>query len=66
MTRYLYAVTVTQPSVLGLVPYAVITATPEQVLVWLCTEGLAEEGTPERAEYDARLSDALRAAEVTL
>lgn len=62
MNCFLYAVTVTQQTALGLLPYAVITATSERVRVWVCTEGLAGEGTPERAELDARLGDAYRAA----
>lgn len=65
MTDFLYAVTVTTPTALGLLPYAVVTATPERVRVWLATEEELSPGSPEWAEFQARLGDALQAAGVT-
>lgn len=60
MTRYLYAVTVTQPSVLGLVPYAQIVVTAARLTVWLC-DG-ASQADAEWAEFDRHYQHATQLA----
>ena len=65
MNHFLYGVTVTRQTALGLMPYAVITAAPERVQVWLCSEEVTDPASQEWAEFQARLGDALRAAGVT-
>ena len=64
MTAHEYGVTVAIATPVGLMPYAVITALPGRVRVWLAAEEELDAHSPEWAEFQARLADAMRAAGV--